>query len=302
MRRDMQIAFTLIELLVVVAIISVLAALLLPALGSAREKAYRGVCANNLRQVGMATISYAGDNNEALPRQGKNNFMLNGQVSPAFDTVPNYWPTTGENDFWIVYRDYLSGKLNITTNFAGSFAVGLQWKQMSSVLKCPSFRGSYSANGQNMNYMYCTGSADNYRMTIVNLTVAFQSAACGGGGPGGHLGDAAALYADRMQMSPATGTALLANTCHWDSMAGDAAGGNVVHIDGSVRWDPKGKTGGISAVPNTYVSNGGHFNQIFYPSTSLIPYLDGNGNWVACPNLYVGPCGSACSSGLFQFP
>ena len=59
--------FTLIELLVVVGIISMLAAILLPALGRAREMSRRSVCISNLRQIGTALIMYAGDWEERLP-------------------------------------------------------------------------------------------------------------------------------------------------------------------------------------------------------------------------------------------
>jgi|UniRef100_UPI004049485E prepilin-type N-terminal cleavage/methylation domain-containing protein len=65
--RRLQSAFTLIELLTVIAIIGILAAIIIPTVGSVREKAQQAVDANNLREIAKAAMIYATDNNDRLP-------------------------------------------------------------------------------------------------------------------------------------------------------------------------------------------------------------------------------------------
>lgn len=127
-QRGCRAGFTLVELIVVIAIISLLASLMLPGLQKAMEKARSMRCGNNLRQIGVAVLSAAQDNDNKYPKineplasppyyppednpqtllQALTPYgIVDATVKCPADIIgPNYYKQTGSSYMWCPFAD-----------------------------------------------------------------------------------------------------------------------------------------------------------------------------------------------------
>lgn len=215
--RDGRLAFTLIELLVVIAIIAILAAMLLPALARAKEKARRTQCKSNEHQLGLATLMYANDNRDRLPdlqnhglwfwdmcRVAATNLVENVKRTDIFYCPNEYYlfKDNGPVDAWSAFPDYVvTGYIWLFPNAPGmdqSVVIG----GSNMVTKITQGRGAMSVADTEM---------------IVDATISVLTAS-----GGRRYTDIAAAGGSRVR------------TAHLEKNG--PAGGNVCFLDNHVEW------------------------------------------------------------------
>jgi prepilin-type N-terminal cleavage/methylation domain-containing protein len=155
--------FTLVELLVVIGIIAIMVGILLPTLARARESARQAKCLNNIRQIAVATVTFAQENRGLMPgRAGRDKITIfdpaKGNIrdfdpskdTPSFAQTPVDWiawhrvndpmggPGNGAADQNITYSalaKYMGSKPRIHANAAAANTIAIQ---LDDLFRCPS--------------------------------------------------------------------------------------------------------------------------------------------------------------------
>jgi prepilin-type processing-associated H-X9-DG protein/prepilin-type N-terminal cleavage/methylation domain-containing protein len=154
-RIDSTAAFTMIELLMVIAIIACLAALLMPTLAAARQKADSIACMSNLRQIGIASQLYAAEHSQTTP------------VIEPWPSQPVYSPGDGAQSILAALQPYgvTAATLRCRADITGP---NYNAQEGSSYEWCP------MANGQNVQSVKLVWGGNVTGVTLSNLLMAFD--------------------------------------------------------------------------------------------------------------------------------
>ncbi len=207
-RRQHSHAFTLIELLVVISIIALLVALLLPALGKARDAARAAMCLSNHRQMMIAHVSYTAEYRDRLPRQ---NSTVTGQIT-----------------WWAAQNISVGG--GARQSFGLNKLVQTEYIADDHIIICPSntnTRVAY-ADGDSTHPNY-TRSADQARGWMNWWSGYFQRVLASEAGGGNGINKWPTIEQVRIDGLRFLGDTLQSGGAHHD-------GGNFAQLDGSARF------------------------------------------------------------------
>ena len=211
--------FTLVEMLVVIAVIAILSALLLPALGKAKESARRAVCLANLKQIHLAVANYADSFNDYLVPSGQDSGFAYNTISTAWNQQL-YWYT--------VIRDFLGSHRSF---YCPNKANGLGYASYAQTVFPAEMPSSFTCG---LGYGIYVGACwmSPYGMIGGNEVKIYSSNAAR------HciVGDLVYDY------TSAIGISVLTTNPGWGAWQGHMpmslrpAGGNCLYIEGNAKW------------------------------------------------------------------
>ena len=177
MKRFSHKAFTLIELLVVIVIIAALAGIILPVYGSVQLAGRRTQSLSNMRQLGMAALSYCNDNNGSLPAQGDATSWASAATNTPAENAQwyNVLPRTYANSMGL--GDYVSNPAAFYTSKNLLYVPAAKYP--ANKLTAPQFAVAYNSK-------LITSTYTNARLQMITLpaeTVLFQEAGLAGETP-----------------------------------------------------------------------------------------------------------------------